>query len=238
MTRVIYLLGPEGAGKSTNAKLLKYYLNKYYGRCVIIPRPEIRSRNLFVDVLARFLMKIGRVEYEVRPEGQAVRKVDSVFMGRVHDLWIFLELAGFLMAYFVKVLPAYLFGCDIVLTRFHIDFLTDMVLLSRRAGKSFRLVSTLAYVFLRPMFGIDAVIYLDAGYGELHKRYYIRKSPIIEPPWRIARLRAISRLFFNMLYRYNDEYLDLVYIDTTHMGLRQVFNQVFNKVRKFYEREN
>ncbi len=166
MAKIIYLIGPEGVGKSTNAKLLKYYLSKYYNRCVIIPKPEIRSRNLFVDALARFLMRVGRVEYEVRPEGQAVRKVDSVFMSRVHDLWIILELAGFLVAYLVKVLSVYVLGCDVVLTRFHIDFLTDMVLLSRRAGKPYRLVSILAYVFLRPMFGINTIIYLDAEYRD------------------------------------------------------------------------
>ncbi len=98
MSRIVYLVGPEGAGKSTNARLLKRYLEGYLGRCVVIPKPEIRSRNLFADVLARFLMRIGRIEYEVRPEGQWVRKVDTVFMRRIYKLWIFIEVVNFLLA--------------------------------------------------------------------------------------------------------------------------------------------
>ena len=235
MPRIIYLVGPAGAGKTTNAMLLRYYLHKYYNRCVL---PEIRSKDLLGGALARFLMRVGRVEYDVRPEGRALRMIDSVFISRVYDLWILLEFAGFIMTYFIKVLPAYLFGCDVALNRFLIDFLTDMVLLSERAGKSFRLVSTLAYVFLRPMYGVNAIFYLDGEYAELHKRYYIRKGDIIEPPWKVAKFRAISKLFFNMLYKYADGYLDLLYIDTTHMSLRQVFNQIFNKVRRFYEMED
>jgi len=235
MPKLIYLVGPEGVGKSVNAKLLRYYLSKYYGRCVAIPvrGGEIRSRNLFVDVLARFLMRVGRIEYDYRPEGQIVRKVDSVFIRRIHGLWIFLETLGFISAYLIKVVSFQLFGCDVILTRFVIDFLTDMVLLSRRAGKSYRLVSALTYILLRPMFGIDSIIYLDAEYEELHRRYYIRRSTIIEPPWRIARLRAISKLLFRILNVYYD---DLTYINTTNMSLSQVFNIVFNEVRKLYEK--
>ncbi|MGC8542430.1 MAG: hypothetical protein ACP5NQ_00705 [Vulcanisaeta sp.] len=234
MPKLIYLVGPEGAGKSSNARLIRYYLTKYYGRCVAVPKPggEIRSRNLFVDVLARFLMRVGRVEYDYRPEGKPMRKVDSVLMSRIHGLWIFIELLGFLTAYFVKVIAVQLFGCDVVLTRFIIDFLTDMFLLSRRAGKSFRLVSTLTYVFLRPMFGVDLIIYLDADYSVLRKRYHIAKRDMIEPPWRIARIRAISRALFNIISKYYD---DLMYIDTTDKRLSQVFNIVFSRVKGLYE---
>jgi len=227
MSRIVYLVGPEGAGKSTNARLLKRYLEGYLGRCVVIPMPEIRSRNLFADVLARFLMRIGRIEYEVRPEGQWVRKVDTVFMRRIYKLWIFIEVVNFLLAYFIKVLPPLIFGCDVILTRFVIDFLTDMYSIARRVNAPLRIPSLLTYVMLRLRFGIDCVVYLDAEYEVLHKRYYIRRSTIIEPRWRVGFFRAVSKKIFEFV---KDEDNSTFYMDTTSMDLREVNTELIKIV--------
>lgn len=226
MGKTIYIVGPMAAGKTTNAGLLTWFLTKYYDRCVIMQRRDISNRNLFVNVLARFLMRMGHIEHEF--EDNSPYRVDSVYLSRIYDLWILLESMGFLMAYLLKVLPFQIIGCDVILTRFVIDFLTEMYSISKRTNKGLRIPSILTYVLLRPLFRIDAMIYLDADYPRLYERMHKRRSTLIPPPQRLAFERIVTRRLFWIANKYYD---DGLYINTTNKDLTTVFIEIIKHLR-------
>ncbi|CCC81983.1 Thymidylate kinase family protein [Thermoproteus tenax Kra 1] len=218
---LIYILGPEGAGKTTQAYLVKRYLEKRYRLPVVIT--EVRSNNLFMYLLIKFLIWCGRAEYYRYPDVY-ISRVDRLFIGRIINTWLILETAAFLTAHVLKVLLFRLMGYTVIVTRHVIDFLVDMYAIGLSSHKITRTHLIITRLLLRLFSAHSIIIYLDAGYSSLLARYRKRGS-YTEPRGWIEFYRTLSKSLLSFA-----TYIETYYIDTSSLDIKAVFNIVSNLI--------
>jgi len=217
--RIIYILGPEGVGKSTHAYLLIQYLRKYYGAKVT--NIEISVHSLFMHLLREFLIRCGRVEYYQYPNAYVAR-IDRLFMYRIINLWIILETMAFLFSHLLKITILKYLGFIIILTRHVVDFLVNIYAIGFTCRRLTYIHYVLTYVLLR-LFTYDLVIYLDANYEALVERYKRRHTYIELRKW-IEFYRYISIKLLMLIS--NQPHRRTYYIDTTSRTLSSTFTKI------------
>ena len=221
--RVIYVLGPEGVGKSIQACFLIGYFKKYFSMRAV--SSEVRSNNLFMYLLSMFLIRCGRVEYYVYPGSARVARIDRLFMRNIIGLWLVLEALAFIIAHVFKITLVRFLGYTVVLTRHVVDFLTDMYALGFTCRRIITTHYLLSYILLRLFFNYDLVIYLDADYSTLIKRY-VKRGSYIEPRIWVNFYRRISRKLLAIgSSRSNSE---IYYVNTDSKDTVNVFASILS----------
>jgi len=231
MGRIIYILGPEGVGKTTQANLLAHYLHK---RCrTRVVNIEIRSQNLLMHVMYKMLIKFGRVEYYKYPD-TVLARLDRVFLSRVINIWLLLEAIAFLLAHLVKVVLLRFVGFTVILTRHVVDFLVDMYAMGLACRRITRMHHALTYVLSR-LFTYDLVIYLDAEYESLVQRYRKRRS-YTEPSNWVRFYRRLSLRLLSFICNFSSRKISqrVHYIDTSQNTAIKVFAKVLKALKPTY----
>jgi thymidylate kinase len=195
--RFIYLLGPEGVGKTTVANYLRWYIHEKLKRRVIIA--EVRSKHLYSYIAWNLLIRLGRVEYYTYPGGVQIPRVDRCYMRRTIRSWLLLEFTFILVWILYKVSLPLLLGYVVICTRYVIDSIIDLLAYTLVAPRGRPLINRLllpALLRLVPKQGF--LIYLDADYNTLFHRYKKRGS-YLEPPNWIAFYRRLSHKLISFL---------------------------------------
>lgn len=168
--KIIAIFGPDGAGKSTQIRLLALYLK---ARRIKLHRAYISTHHLFAWILFRIFVKIGR--YCWRPNAHArIEKYPSpeVFESRLGKLIkYFTEGISLIVVILLKVYLPRLLRYTVIVERYTAGSLADFV---RAFGSSF-LNTFLAKLLLTLANDHDVIfVYLSADYETIVKRRGIR----------------------------------------------------------------
>lgn len=221
--RFIYILGPEGAGKTTVARLLSCHIRtEWSGRVKVT---EIRSSHLYVYYFKNFLMRLGRFEYYKYPREILIKRIDRLYLNRIIKFLIFAEFtAVILLILFVRLRS--LLGYVVICTRYVIDTIVDLLAYTLVAPQGRLLVYKLITpVLLRLIPKGSPIIYLNADYSTLVRRYEKRGSPIEPPNW-IGFYGKVS----HTLLRAISDHHKIISIDTGSKSYLQVFREVLQAI--------
>ncbi|MEM4603656.1 MAG: hypothetical protein QXM12_01350 [Nitrososphaerota archaeon] len=223
-SKLIYILGPEGAGKTTIARLLSHYIRSRWTDKVKIT--EIRSSHLYVYLLKSLLMKLGRVEYYKYPRDVLIRRIDRLYLGRIIRFLLFAELTAIIVQALIKVRLYLLLGHVVICTRYVIDSVVDLLAYTLVAPQGRLLVYKLIMPTLLRLIpeGLP-IVYLDADYNVLIKRYEERNY-YLEPPNWINFYRSVSRAILRTV----SCHCKVVVIDTSSKTKSQVFKEVLQAI--------
>lgn len=221
--RFIYLLGPEGAGKTSLARLLSYYIRNTWNNKVKIV--EIRSSHLHAYYFRNFLIRLGRVEYYRYPKGILIPRIDRTYVSRNIMFILLMEFTAVIMKIlFTVYLPLMITNYAIICTRYIIDTLVDLLALTLMAPRGRLLIyKFITPILLRLIPTNSLIIHLYADYDILVRRYEKRGS-YIEPRKWINFYCRISRTLLKII---SDRYR-VVSVGTSRKKLIQVFRDVLN----------
>ncbi|QOR94578.1 hypothetical protein IMZ38_01165 [Thermosphaera chiliense] len=185
--KFIYLYGPDGAGKSTQARLIVKVLRL---KGLKVKRVLIRSKHYPFRILWNFL-RLTCGEPYVYPGGYVTKVPKRTILQRISTFIVYAELLNALALTFIVQLYLRL-GYVIVAERYLLDSFTDFLYFFKNIVKK-RPIGVLKILFA--FIPRDMIfIFLDADYQTLWKRYKKRGS-IPEPEDYIAFQRAVGKVF-------------------------------------------
>jgi thymidylate kinase len=180
-TTLIIFCGPDGAGKSTQLKLLTRYLaaNNYR-----VKRSWIRALHSFALFLSRIVIGAGFYRIVSNPYGGSYRAMDLKRVPPLRKLWPYVEIFSMLPVLFYRVKLPSAFGWIVLTERFTIDSVAAISWLIE--DESFP-NSRLANLLLGFTPKGSCIINLDCDYDEIMKR----RGKIAEPRSLIETQREI-----------------------------------------------
>jgi len=129
--RVVVFFGPDGAGKSTQAQLLIWYLKSRGYRTRIA---WMRGRHSLAFILAQFFTRLGYYRVLKSPSGVIYRVFDPHLMPKLRRVWAFIEFASVLPWIIQRVYLPKVLGYTVVAERYVVD---TVVYLSYWLGPDF-----------------------------------------------------------------------------------------------------
>jgi thymidylate kinase len=168
---VIVFFGPDGAGKSTQVRLLKKYLQQ---NGIRTRTAWIRALHSFAFVINRFLVRFGYCKAKVNPYGHKYSVPNFDRIPGLRKIWPVIELfsAAPLIVFRVK-LPS-LLGQTVICERYTIDSVASIAYLT--GDQSFPR-QFIARVFLAMVSPDYLRVNLDCDYKTLASR----RGSLVEP---------------------------------------------------------
>jgi len=213
----IFVIGPEGSGKTTQIKLIHYWL-KERGRKTLVT--GFADSHLLAYIIRRVLILLGRRVVYYLPGNRLYIGLDSNIIRRILSVYSRLAFISALVIYLFKVKVANAFGYIVVSERHPIHAVVNVYSIAKFHRLHIKKHSLLINVLFRLLRDNCILILLDVPYGVLLERYKSRGSNI-EPPWYVQ----IQRRFINYIARNYDSLL----IDTSR---HDVINS-FHKIRRY-----
>jgi len=170
--RLIYLLGPEGAGKTALANLLVPLLEEKAFKVKIV---SIYSNHLLSYLFQILLFRLGIYGLE-RRSGELVKSIAPY--GKLLKLSLYLDLISVVILSLFKVFLFMCLGYVVIAERYVVDTLSNIIYREKWLGKErSKLVKTSLAILLRLIPQKDTIIIqLDCPYNVLLMRYMKRKS--------------------------------------------------------------
>ena len=202
--------GSDGAGKSTQARLLRGYLN-FHGHQTRIA--WLRGRHSLAFVIAKFFSKLGYYRVGKVPSGVTYRVFDPGLLPRLQHFWGAIEFLSVLPWIILRVYLPRVLGYTIVAERYVVD---TVVYLSYWLGYDF-LRSFLAKVLLNFIPKGSVLIHLDAETRDLLER--------------LKRIRYDTAtqdyiVFQQRVYRILSKMLKATTIDTSRHNEKDAFQRI------------
>lgn len=116
--RIIVFFGPDGAGKSTQARLLIEYLKSHGCRTRIA---WMRGRHSVAFILAKFLKSLGYYRVVKSPSGVAHRIFDPHLIPKLRRTWSFIEFVSVLPWVIQRVYLPRILGYTVIAERYVVD---------------------------------------------------------------------------------------------------------------------
>lgn len=183
----IYLYGPDGAGKSTQARILSSKLRKQGYRAKIVC---IRSKHYPFRLFWNFLKIICGEKYAY-PDGHITKIPRKKILSKLFSFIVWSDIFNVLILTFLAHIYLHL-GYFIIAERFLIDTYADLLYFSKKFASK-RLPSWITSNIFK-FIPKCIFFFLDADYSSLCKRYDQRKS-IHEPEDYIVLQRVIGKIF-------------------------------------------
>jgi len=196
MKPFIIFFGPEGAGKTTQIRMLIKELQDKYGK-QNVEVISIRDNHLLIPLVAKLLVRMGFFRYFSYGDGKIVKVADVQRVVRNKCLWSAFQFLNLLPLIFVKyyvkrklfrkLLIADRFIPDSICTLAH--FMNNMNILDTRIGRLYlKLIPQDAYL-----------IFLFAPYEILVHRYKNRGS-LVEPEDLIRYEITVGQMLVRLLH--------------------------------------
>jgi len=220
--KFIYLLGPEGVGKTTTANHLRCYIAKKKKGAIIT---EVRSTHLYSYIIWSLLIRLGRVEYYNYPDGTRIPRIDRWYLRRIIRPWLLIEFTSIIISIFFKVFLPSLLGCVVICTRYVIDSAVNLLAYTLVAPRGLPLIyRVILPTLLRLIPKGGLLIYLDANYEKLVCRYRERGS-YTEPLNWIDFYRRLTRKMVSSLPNHK-----AIFITTDSMSRRDVLKAILKEM--------
>lgn len=211
--------GPDGAGKSTQVRLLIGYLKSHKFRTHVA---WMRGRHSLAFILANFFTKLGYYRAVKSPSGAVYRVFDPNLMPKLRRLWGFIEFASVLPWIIQRVYLPRALGYTVVAERYVVD---TVVYLGYWLGRDF-LRGFLAKVLLVFIPRGSMLIHMDAETKVLLER---RPNDIVTQDYIVFQ-RRVYRMFAEML--------EAVTISTSTRSVEQNFQHIIKHLYVQYVGED
>jgi len=196
---LVYLLGPEGAGKTTQIQHLLPLLKSNGFRVKVI---YIRSDHLVLYLLKLLLIKMGRCKDYPYLDGTVVRAPDAQVLKKIGKFWLFMQIPMSLILTFFRVYIPLKLGYVVIAERYLLDTIIDTLGMSKWMGLTHsRIPSLVMRCLLHFMPKKSLIIHLYADYNTLRKRYHLRGTPVEPLQWIKFQL-TLDKIFCKVFNAY------------------------------------
>ena len=210
--RLIAFFGPDGAGKSTQVKLLVSHFQSHKNK---VRKVWIRSPHTLAYLLSRFFVKIGFCRVVLNPFGRKT-KLPAVHLNRrIRLFWSIIELFGVVPAILFRVYVPLFLGYTVVAERYVIDTIVTVAYYTNDLGF---LQSQTAKLLLRFVPKDTLFIHLDSNYRKIMKR----RGNFVE-----------SRDFINFQrkgYRIIGNSVEATSIDTSNISVKETHMRIMQRL--------
>lgn len=208
---LVILIGPEGAGKSTQAKLLLRWLQRNHKKSKFV---EIKSHHLLAYVFVKLMMWLGRSSSYPYPNC-AYKWLDPDILRALQKLWFTLELISILLLTLIRVYIPFWFGY-VVICEGGLPY-TYAYLSNAIDFFKLELDCRSIMLLLRFIPNNSRIIILDANYDVLLERY--TKRGTYAEPIRVIEFQKNSFDFFMHHYKAH-------YVDTSRRAPSEIFKEI------------
>ncbi len=210
MYKMVYFFGPDGTGKTTQAKLVSSWLKEKGFR---VWRTSVKHHHMLSYLVLKLLYSRGPKKEVISHHG-----FDDALARRIRTPWKFLELASLLLVIFYRVILFMLLGYVVVCDRYVLDTLVVLSYFLKNpklmAGTSVKLVTKLI-----PRNSL--LLYLDAETDVILWRK--KDEPLT------TRLIEYYRRAYKILVKQLERMgLTIVQIDTTSTSIEDVYKLVLS----------
>lgn len=211
--RLIAFIGPDGAGKSTQAELL---VNYFQSNKTKVRKVWIRSPHTLAYLLSRLFMKIGIYRTVSNPFGRQL-KVPAVHTNWWFRLfWSMIELVSVLPLILFRVYIPLFLGYTLIADRYLVDTVVTIAYFLNDLGFSKSRTAKLLLCFIPKN---TVFIHLDSDYSTILKR----RSLMVEP-YDFIEFQRVG-------YKIMGKSIGAVYIDTSNTTVRQTFTRIMRCLR-------
>lgn len=209
--RFIGFFGPDGTGKTTQARLLREYLKAQGHRTRIA---WMRGRHSFAFILAKFLERLGYYRLVKLPSGVVYKVSDPMLIPKLKVIWGFIEFASILPWIIQRVYLPIFFGYTVIAERYVVD---TVVYLGYWLGHDF-LNGFLAKVLLNLIPRSSLLIHLDAETQTLLER---SQNDVVTKDYIVFQRR---------IYRILAKRLKATTIDTSKSSIEETFQHIIENL--------
>ncbi len=222
---MIILVGPQGAGKTTLANIIRKRLSKDHKVCVV--------KLIDYTILHHTYLKILRIMTE-KPSNETI-------FARLAPIYVFLHLAGFVISRIKFAIYSLTKKCYVIVEDEGYIFkeLTDFYFIMGVTGAlRNKFVKYSARNFLRFLFRVAfkkmyhyIIVYVDAPYEILLQRY-IKTRRYIEPEAYINFQRFLYNILLQHVVAYHKDFCRYIYIRSMNVkSLLSVADFIINVLR-------
>lgn len=210
----IVFFGPDGSGKTTQARLLKSHLKKEGFRVRLV---WIRAHHSLASILSKVLVILGYYHI-VFLQGRNHKSFDVKLLPRLKAFWGFIEFVSVLPWILIKVKLQLFLGYIVIADRYLVDTIVNVAYFLDDPNF---LRGDIARILLN-MISKDAfLIHLDAKTEIVFARIEKRKSEEIDVKFIKFQQRAYLLLA---------AYLGALSIDTSHREAADTFKIILDKL--------
>jgi thymidylate kinase len=205
---LISIFGPDGSGKSTQARLLAMYLASQGFKAKIV---WIKSFHTLAYVLSRLYWRLSPRSVELNAYGHIIR-IKPLCHGKLRRLvWVWIEFISIIPRILIKVYLPSLIGEIIITERYLIDSVVSIAYAIDDDKFDSRLIAKILIRFI-PKNSI--LIHLDSDYETVNKR---RRN--LTDPEEFFRFQQI-------LYDKLSAYLGATKINTCEQGIEETAKEI------------
>jgi thymidylate kinase len=167
----IYMFGPDGSGKSTQAEILYRYLQHHGARVRAV---WIKSQHSLAFIITRIFLKFAPHSVSSTPDGFIIqiRGISDSSIGG--SFWSLIEFVSILPLILLRVYLPLLTGKIVIADRYVID---SVVMIAYMINKPEFMGSFIARLMLRFIPKDSLLFHLDSTYEEISKRRGSRADP-------------------------------------------------------------
>lgn len=200
---VIVFFGPDGAGKSTQVRLLKKSLQE---NGMKTRTAWIRALHTFAFVIDRFLIGSGYCKVKLNPYGRGHSAPDFGRIPGLRKIWPVIELFSAAPLIVLRVKVPSLLGQIVVCERYTVDSVASIAYLTEDQGFPKRFIARVFFAMISPDY---LCVNLDCDYETLVSR----RGNLVEPEEFIRIQQAI--------YSQAERLFNALHVDTSKLGVEE-----------------
>jgi len=217
---LIVFLGPRGAGKSTQMRLLASALRK---KGLKVRIPHIKTGIIFGYLIANFLVKMLVRKRQTKPPIMVLVEEAPCFFRKTFRLWITIDLVVVSVKFLLGIYIPMKLGYFVLIEDYIPSIITDYIYLAKLVSVSFKELTFLWKIMFRlmhlscPMYKI----FLDADINTLNYRRLLRGDLDEYQDYLYTQRTTLKSLSKRIL---SEE--PFLYINTEKCDIREVHERI------------